>query len=102
MKRMLFAGFSVAALMFVVAPAAEAGGITFRIGSRGCNYGYRGYGVGLRSGYGYRPVYRQPVRGYWHDTSHYDYHPGAYVPHGNHYHYIPGHYDWHRTGHWHH
>jgi hypothetical protein len=36
----------------------------------------------------------------WHDTSHYDYHPGEFVPHGNHYHYIPGHYDYHEEGHW--
>jgi hypothetical protein len=36
----------------------------------------------------------------WHDTSHYDYHPGEFVRHRNHYHYIPGHYDWHEDGHW--
>ncbi len=38
----------------------------------------------------------------WHDTSHYDYHPGGYVRHRNHYHYMPGHYDFHREGHWDH
>ena len=31
----------------------------------------------------------------WHDTTHYDYHPGEWVRHGHHYHYIPGHYDLH-------
>jgi hypothetical protein len=36
----------------------------------------------------------------WHDTTHYDYHPGQYVPHYNHYDYVPGHYDLHRSGHW--
>ena len=37
----------------------------------------------------------------WHNTSHLDYHPGSFVPHGNHLHYRPGHYDLHQTGHWH-
>lgn len=37
---------------------------------------------------------------HWHDTTHYDYHPGEYVPHRGHYHYVPGHYDLHRSGHW--
>lgn len=76
------------------------------------NYAYRqggfsGYGrsyvrpytTHYRGGYGSNSFYRGgPV---WHDTSHYHYHPGGYVPHGNHYHYIPGHYDLHRTGHYH-
>ena len=35
----------------------------------------------------------------WHDTSHYDYHPGRVVRHGNHFDYQPGHYDWHQQGH---
>lgn len=64
-------------------------------GYNGYQYGLGNYGYGHNHGYGYRP----PV---WHDTSHYDYHPGGLVPHGNHYHYIPGHYDYHRTGHWDH
>ena len=38
----------------------------------------------------------------WHDTSHWDYHPGEFVPHYDQYHYVPGHYDWHEDGHWHH
>jgi hypothetical protein len=38
----------------------------------------------------------------WHDTSHYDYHPGGFVRHYDHYDYVPGHYDYHRTGHWDH
>src|SRR5262245_22621061 len=39
---------------------------------------------------------------HWHDTSHYDYHPGGYVPHYDHFDYVPGHYDYHREGHWDH
>jgi hypothetical protein len=37
----------------------------------------------------------------WHDTSHFDYHPGYFAPHGNHFHYVPGHYHFHQTGHYH-
>jgi hypothetical protein len=53
----------------------------------GINYG----GIGV--------YYRSGPR--WHNTSHYDYHPGEFRRHGNHYHYVPGHYDYHRSGHWH-
>jgi hypothetical protein len=49
---------------------------------------------------GYR-AYSRYARPTWHDTSHYDYHPGSYQPHGNHYDYVPGHYDLHSTGHMH-
>jgi hypothetical protein len=38
----------------------------------------------------------------WHDTTHYDYHPGGFRRHNNHYHYVPGHYDVHYDGHWDH
>ena len=60
---------------------------------------YSGYSSGIHSGL-YRSYYRRPA--VWHDTSHYDYHPGRYVRHGNHYDYIPGHAHLHRTGHWDH
>lgn len=56
------------------------------------NYGYGGYGY---SRYG---VGRHTAR--YHDTSHIDYIPGHYVPHGNHYDYIPGRAVWHQEGHW--
>ena len=59
------------------------------------NYGHRipyGYGHG-----GHGPFYR----GY-HDTSHFDYHPPQIYRHGNHLHVQPGHYDFHRSGHYHH
>lgn len=91
-------------------------------------HGYRGVGIHIggpnlhldigrpharhyqsQSRVAYRPIgaYRghSRLRGHydWHDTSHYDYHPGEYVRHGNHFDYNPGHYDWHSQGHydWH-
>ncbi len=68
------------------------------------NRGYGNYGGhNAYRGYGQSPtIHLRTNRGYYHDTSHWDYHPGTVVPHGNHYHYIPGHYDYHRQGHWHH
>lgn len=50
----------------------------------------RWYGYGNHRTSGYR----------WHDTSHWDYVPGRYVPHGNHCDYVPGRQVWHRDGHW--
>ena len=58
----------------------------------------QGYRYGGNSGYVPRYTPSYPV---YHDTTHYDYHPGSFVPHGGHYHYVPGHYDLHRTGHFH-
>ncbi len=58
------------------------------------HHGGRRWGGGWGGG-GY---YRRPR---YHDTSHFHYQPGGYVPHGNHYHYVPGHYRLHRQGHWH-
>lgn len=70
------------------------------------NYGYNNYAQPYSSfygnignvGFGFNGYGRAPV---WHNTTHYDYHPGMIVPHGNHYDYIPGHYDLHRSGHYH-
>ncbi len=70
--------------------------------SYGYGNSYRGYGNYNRGYHNHGSYYVRPNRSYWHDTSHWDYHPGTFVPHGNHYHYIPGHYDYHRQGHWHH
>lgn len=53
---------------------------------------FGGGGVRVGVGHGHH--------GGWHNTSHYDWHPGYYRRHRNHYHYMPGHYDYHRTGHW--
>ncbi len=115
------AGLTLVALTFVFGSAAQAqhghhhGGIGQGVYSRGVNinggYGNRGYGynnyVQPRTsfygniggiGFGYNNFNRRPV---YHDTTHYDYHPGGFVPHGNHYDYIPGHYDLHNTGHYH-
>jgi hypothetical protein len=67
------------------------------------------YGGSYRSYYGGHGIHHRAYsqghldRGHsWHDTSHYDYHPGGFVRHRNHYHYVPGHYDYHQTGHWDH
>lgn len=76
--------------------------------------GYAARGVGISVGFGHYPsraayypsarygaYYGAHRRGFYHDTTHYDYHPRTVVRHGHHYHVIPGHYDLHRTGHWH-
>ena len=62
--------------------------------------GYRTYGgryAGYTRGYGYGSGYRGGSG--WHDTSHYDYHPGSFRRHRGHFDYVPGHYDYHRSGH---
>ena len=107
------AGIALVVLTVGLSATAQAqyglynGGIGAGVYSRGVNYGgystygynnYRPYttyygGGGYNNYYGGGPV--------WHDTSHYHYHPGGFVPHRNHYHYVPGHYDLHRTGHYH-
>jgi hypothetical protein len=105
---------------FALAMAAAIGLVAFSGESAdagGCGYGYSG-GFGGYGGYG---GYYQPSFGYsghihhnvnpytatwggghlhWHDTSHFDYQPGGFVPHGNHYHYQPGGYIYHQTGHY--
>jgi len=114
----------VAGLMFAPSAQAQRFSISFGSGYGGqSHYGHNHYNFNggyyrtpTRSNFsyysrGYQPSYyggyrssnfgnynRYPV---YHDTSHYDYHPGGFVPHGNHYHYQPGHYDYHQTGHYH-
>jgi len=65
---------------------------------------YSGYGqrraVAYRSTRTFYPQYQTRAHYDWHDTSHFDYHPGGYVRHGNHFDYRPGHYDWHQEGHY--
>jgi hypothetical protein len=63
-------------------------------------YAYSGYQSYQPSYQSYQPSYGYSG-GYYHDTSHYDYHGPSLQRHGNHYDYVPGHYDYHRTGHWH-
>ncbi len=80
-------------------------------------HGFRGFGIhlggrnvhldigrphGFRANTSYRRTFYAPSRNVWHNTSHFDYHPGRYVPHRNHIDYVPGHFDYHRTGHWDH
>ena len=100
MKRFFIASVAVIGMLLVGGNTSEAGGIRLSFGTgRGYHGGYGHHGYGYRSrGFNRYPTYRAPR---WHDTSHYDYHPGGYVPHGNHLHYVPGHYDFHQTGHFH-
>jgi hypothetical protein len=53
---------------------------------------------------GHGPYYSNVYYGghVWHDTSHWDYHPGGYVAHYDHFDYVPGHYHFQNTGHWDH
>ena len=126
LRNATFALAAVAAMCFMTESSASAQrcgyGGGYGVGGYGGGHGYSGYSVGYRGagisvnvgrayggygGYGrgvslnsYRPShYRSPA---WHNTSHYDYHPGEYRRHGNHVDYRPGHYDFHRTGHWDH
>ncbi len=103
MKRLAIACVAVLGMMVVGSTAAEAGGISIRFGSNagyGYNNGYgynRGYSQNYYGGYGGYGYNRSPR--VYHDTSHYDYHPGQVVRHRNHLHSQPGHYDFHRSGH---
>jgi len=61
------------------------------------------YHIGTNYHSGYRGGYRSRYSGgYYHDTSHFDYHAPTIYRHYNHYHVVPGHYDYHQSGHWHH
>ena len=81
------------------------GGIGISIGG-----GYGGHGYGAQRYGSYRMPYTGRIHssyyghrgGFYHDTTHLDYHPTEIRRHGNHFHVQPGHYDVHRTGHWHH
>jgi hypothetical protein len=102
--------FAAIALVAVDAGTAAADGVSVRIGGSGYGcYGdsyypyntYYGRGYGTRYGW-YGNYYPRLGRHTWHDTSHYDYHPGEFVRHYDHYHYEPGHWDFHEDGHWDH
>ena len=98
MKQLILASVAAVGILLVATSSSEAGGVHYGYG--GTHHGVHGHhnhGFG-----GYAPSYGcyYPSYPQWHDTSHYDWHPGGFVPHGNHYHYVPGHYDLHRTGHW--
>ena len=104
MKKLLCTFVALAAIGLIGTSTAQAGGISFSLVSRyGSHYGGQGYGGYHRSPYLSRShSYYFPRHSYYHDTSHYDYHPPAFQRHYNHYHYVPGHSYFHRSGHWHH
>jgi hypothetical protein len=101
-------------IAMVVASAAFSS--PAQAGDFGLHFAGRGYHIDVghaHHGHDYYDGYRTARYGYgghgcytgrsvWHDTSHWDYHPGEYVRHRNHYHYVPGHYDFHDDGHWDH
>ena len=91
-------GFSTFGLHF--------GGPNFHL-DVGNPHGYRGRHVAARPhvryghpGRAYVAKRPCPSRYRWHDTSHWDYIPSHYVPHGNHVDYVPGRMVYHREGHW--
>jgi hypothetical protein len=89
---------AAATLGFAANAQAQWGGHGHFHGGHGHIHSYHGHGHGWHGGYGvYRPYYGPT----WHDTTHFDYHPGYHWRHGNHFHYEPGHYHLHRSGHWH-
>jgi hypothetical protein len=111
MKRILLGcAFAVALTFTLGTTATEAGDLRFSFGSGRYGHGHggqgyysRGYGGLYGNNYGYRGNYGyRRGHSHWHDTSHYDYHPGSFQRHYNHYHYVPGHYDRHYSGHWDH
>jgi hypothetical protein len=118
-KGMACAGFVGLGLIAGAPNRVDAGGFGVPVAHGGYNlspgpyggYGpyttYGGYGgggiagYGKLGGYGIYPGYGGLTGGaVWHDTSHFDYYPGGYVPHGNHLDYVPGHSAYHRDGHW--
>lgn len=125
MNKLILPLAAAAAMAFTGVPAQEAtaggihlntGGLHLDIGNphRGIGYANFGRRTSYRSlhainGWGrswhvgqrakYHPQRRHVTRR-WHDTTHFDYIPGGYVPHGDHYDYIPGRHVLHVDGHW--
>jgi hypothetical protein len=118
MRSVSVLGAAMVAACFAAIDLNETKSQGVHIGGRGMHLDIgnpHGYYGGSRGQYGYYGRY--PSQAYhhnayhhshwggghlWHDTSHWDYHPGEYYRHYNHYHYMPGHYDFHREGHWDH
>jgi hypothetical protein len=101
---------SAVALVAVGSRNASADGFSIQVAGPGyslysgrSNYPYNTY-YGSRYGSYYGGHGRHFPRGghTWHDTSHWDYHPGGFVRHYDHYDYVPGHWDFHQEGHWDH
>lgn len=116
-KGMACAGLVGLGLVSAVPGQADAGGFGVTVahgyagypgpyGGYGPYSSYGGYGGGTIAGFGRLGGYGL-YGGYggltggavWHDTSHFDYYPGSYVPHGDHLDYIPGHSAFHQDGH---
>jgi hypothetical protein len=101
---------SAIALLAVDADVAKADGFSIQFVSPGygCYDGHSNYLHNAYYGRRYGSYYGRyggyyPRGGHtWHDTSHWDYHPGGFVRHYDHYHYQPGHWDYHQEGHWDH
>ncbi len=94
MRNLIIATIAVAGITLFNTSNVEAGhcrsrGLNFSVNFGG--YNNNGWGNNWRRGHNHST---------WHNTGHYDYHPGQFTRHNNHYHYTPGHYDYHRTGHW--
>jgi hypothetical protein len=86
----------------VLAVGASAQGFGYSFGYGGQNHYRYNYGGNPYGGLVYNQRWCPPGGyGQWHNTSHWDYHPGSFQRHRNHFHYVPGHYDYHQTGHWH-
>src|SRR5688500_115038 len=107
MKKLMFASVAMTALALVGAgsSSASAGDFAIHFAGRGFHvdigdrHGHHGHHRGHRShrsfhrGHGHHGYHGWGGGGHvWHDTSHWDYHPGELVPHYDHYHYIPSHY----------
>ena len=103
MKKLTIALAAVATLALVNADSNSAEA-AHGYGGFGIHLGGRNVHLDIGNPHGYRSHYRHRGRQShhydWHDTSHYDYHPGGYQRHNNHYDYVPGHWDYHQTGHW--
>ncbi|RIK87673.1 MAG: hypothetical protein DCC67_01760 [Planctomycetota bacterium] len=110
MKTMILA-IAATALLGVAGSTAEAGhgGVSISVGY----HGHGGHGGYPHRRFSYYPRYGHAYghgfgygghwgHAHWHDTSHFDFHPGGYYRHRNHYHYVPDHFDWHEDGHWDH
>jgi hypothetical protein len=118
MKRWIWALVTVGVLS--VGPATASAQVFGGYGDNGCGVSYGGPSQNVGYG-GYAPDYNVYSPGYggginvgygglnlsfgggsrWHNTTHYDYHPGSFQRHRFHYDYVPGHYDIHRSGHRH-
>ena len=98
-------GLVVAAGFLYGAEAAQAGPQKFKGGFGQPSKFSGGFGDGSKfphGRFGQSGPFVPNRRGHWHDTSHWDYHPGGYVWNGFRWVYVPGHFDFHRTGHFHH